>query len=103
MNKLLELLKKNTQEGGSYSLVYNEHKNYYHTELEDIAKDYLGCCDEEDIKDFKEKIDIAKPIYCLTWYPSSPVGFYILYANSIKDLTKDLQELIKQLDWVDKV
>lgn len=96
MNKLMDLLTKHTQEKGSYTLDCNIHKQYYHINLEDIAQDYLGCCDKEDIEEFKRKIDLHKPIYCLTWFPRNPAGFYILYANSIEEITKELQELVNE-------
>lgn len=97
MNKLVDILSKYTLDGGSFSIDYNRHKSYYYNEPEDIASEYLGQeSSKEEITEFLKNIDVNKPIYCVTWYPLSPVGFYTFFSNSIDDLIKDVEETIKR-------
>lgn len=97
MNRLVELLSKYTLDTGNFSIEYNRHKNYYCTDPNDIASEYLGQgASKKQIKEFLQSIDVTKPIYCITWYPLTPVGFYTFFDNSIDNLIKDIEETIKR-------
>ena len=97
MNRLVELLSKYTLDSGNFSIEYNRHKLYYYNEPEDVALEYLGReASKKEIEDFLDNVDIHKPIYCVTWYPLTPVGFYTFFSNSIDDLIKDVEETIKR-------
>ena len=92
MKDIIELLEEKTSENGSFTLQYNVHKQTYDTDPKEIAKDYFGSTpDKEDLEEFL-KLDFNKPIYFLWWYPLTPVGFVILFANSKEDLIKQIEE-----------
>ena len=88
MDSLIKLLEDNTGEQGSFSLNFNIHKRFYKTPEEY----YLGNYETEDV--FKE-VDLTKNIYQLFWYKDTSVGVYNISRNSIEELTKVVQDIIK--------
>lgn len=97
MKNIITLLEEHTLEDGSFTLTYNDHKVYRLTDPEDIADYYLESGDDEEREEFL-KLDLSKPIYFVKWFPRTPIGSYLLFANTKEDLIKNIEEMIDILE-----
>ena len=104
--ELFKLLEKYTNsEFGSYTLNYNEHHSEYINKANEDGKidedrliNHYIFDSEEDVeqaKDLKE-LDLQGNIYELYWYNNTQVGNYIIYGNSIEELTCKVKILIEK-------
>ena len=87
--KLFELLEKHTSEKGSYTISFNDHKSVYQK-----PQDYYFPFMEEDEILETTDIDWTKNIYELHWYKDTPVGFYRVFGNNIKEIEKKVREIV---------
>ena len=71
-----------------WELSVNEHKTCYAD-----AKEYY---DIDDGLGLECNIDFSKDIYCLTYYPSTPVGHINLYSNTYEGILELLDKEIEE-------
>jgi hypothetical protein len=70
----------------SFSIEYNEHKNYYET-VEQCYDDK-----KDDFVDWDECVR-TNTVYELHVYPRTPIGFYVVYASTLeKAIEKALED-----------
>ena len=82
--KLIHLLTENTNNGGTWYIIYNEHKGIYEPPETFYDKDDLIDC------------DITKPIYRLQWYKNTPIGFFSHCFNSLEEMEEYVEQIIKE-------
>ena len=76
----------------SMAFKHNPQKDYYQT----VAEFFETSCDHEHIQeDFLDHDDYLEAIrinelWCIQWYPKTPIGFCRIYASSIEKLNAAL-------------
>lgn len=67
-------------------LMHNEHKDVYET-----VEQYFDAEDFYSVEDFQKCCE-TNEVWCLQWYPFTPVGFNRICASSLEMLQKMLKE-----------
>jgi len=70
-------------------LTHNEHKNMYLSVEENYEKDQF-VNEEEWAKSIQED-----SVWCLQWYPETPIGFYIICASNLEAIERAVRKLHK--------
>ena len=83
------LTKANEKNILSWSIEYNEHKNYY----ESVEQYYGERQFEFDFIDY-DTCKKTNTVYCLRWYPKTPIGFYAIYGSDINEVLKSGLEVL---------
>jgi len=67
---------------------HNQHKNYYET-AEHYLNDPMNLNRKEDCVDYDKMIE-TDSIWWVQAYPSTPIGFYMVYASNLDDACQAL-------------
>lgn len=101
MDEVLELLNNNTEEAGSWSLQYNEHKVDYQDPVSYVLDRFSHWYDEPDKETVLRglgipELSITDSLYDLCWYKRTPIGQHRVMATNIDDLVKGIKEVIEE-------
>lgn len=71
---------------GELILSHNEHKSNYQTVKQEIEEDLVQVNDRWISEEEKQKAIETNELWCLQWYPHTPVGFHVVYASQLLPL-----------------
>lgn len=71
-------------------LTHNEHLNYYESASEFVTREQ--CKDAWKDEEAKARAIATNEIWCLQWYPDTPVGFLMVYAPTLEELMEFAME-----------
>lgn len=81
----------------SMCFTHDEQKSYY----QNVKEFFETSCDPEHIEeDFLDRDDYLEAIrtnelWCIQWYPKTPIGFCRIYASSIEKLNEALMKTME--------
>lgn len=73
----------------SLTITHNEHKDYYQTAKDEIEKwddPEMNYLIEWSSPESKQKAIETDEIWCMTWYPNTPIGFYSIATSNLEEL-----------------
>ncbi len=92
MKAFFEFLDAGTEDGGQWSIEFNDHKGYYQTAQQVIeqfeANEDTGPCLEFQTPELRQKAIDTNTIYYLQWYPHTPNGFVGFAAPTLENLAE---------------
>lgn len=93
MDELVKILEGTLQ----WSLEYDWHAGNYQT-IDDWAKSHLELADDKDERAEIEACRAAGHVWWLQVYPTTPIGFYRVYAPTFEAVLEWARELKPKLD-----
>jgi len=79
--------------GGSLTIHFNDHKSVYRTARQTVLDGSIAADDFISEEEFVKAMN-TDTIWNIHWYPSTPVGFYSIYASSLSALLTYLKDEI---------
>ena len=75
----------------SCSIIHNDHLDVYQTVEEYISFNESDWSSKEDY----ELACKNNELWCIQWYPDTPIGSYVLYASSYTKLMDEVDKYVK--------
>lgn len=81
----------------SLHLIHNQHKDYYET-CEKYLKDSRDDMEDWKNEECRKRAIETNELWELTWYPTTPIGSYTIYAPTFEELIEFSKELNNTID-----
>jgi hypothetical protein len=78
-------------------LEVNKHRDYYETVEKSLNEEFQidGHVRDQIGEEIIEKMIKTDTIYCLQFYPDTPIGCYVVYGHSLEYVTKKAIECLR--------